>query len=148
MKPSVPTRPCPWSILQSHITVAGALGDWKSEGVRGQGPPEELMGMRGAATTSRSCSEPVSAISAFCICEHPGKTAAQPGHGCSLLPLPATLSLSASGATLCPSKCSAVGLKHGYFRFKSTVTANIHLISLLLTSWSQPSKPGWGETHI
>ena len=53
--------------------------------------------------------------------------------------------LSASGATLCPSKCSAIGLMHGYFSFKSTVTANIHLISLLLTSWSQPSKPGWGE---
>lgn len=58
--------------------------------------------MREAGTTSRSYSEPVSAIRAFCMCEHPGKTAAQPGQGCSLLPLPATLSLSASGATLCP----------------------------------------------
>ncbi|MXQ81393.1 hypothetical protein E5288_WYG006080 [Bos mutus] len=44
-----------------------------------------------------------------------------------------------------PSRGSAFSLMRGYFRFTSTVTANIQLIPLLLASWSRPSEPGGGD---
>ena len=111
----------------------------------GQRSPEGLIGMREAGTTSPSYSEPISAINGvphmWASRENrcPARTGLQP---------PATpccpLSLS-QVQRFAPSRGSAFSLMRGYFRFTSTVTANIQLIPLLLASWSRPSEPGGGD---